>query len=101
MSVCVDSLMFFFSFSKGDYLRYLAEYAVGEKQKEYSEASTEALQQSHAVMKQSLPPTNPIRLGLALSYASFSYEILGKADEACQVTPTISSFLRNTNNVFW
>ena len=32
-----------------------------------------------------LPPTHPIRLGLALNYSVFFYEIMNKPDEACKL----------------
>jgi 14-3-3 protein epsilon len=32
-----------------------------------------------------LAPTHPIRLGLALNYSVFNYEILGSPDRACQL----------------
>ncbi len=62
--------------------RYLAEFASGEDrkdkalkaQKKYEEATKQGT---------SLPATNPIRLGLALNYSVFYYEILNQPQEAC------------------
>ena len=30
-------------------------------------------------------PTNPVRLGTALNYSVFQYEMLGKQEEACEM----------------
>mmetsp|Transcript_37809 Transcript_37809/g.84473 ORF Transcript_37809/g.84473 Transcript_37809/m.84473 type:complete len:93 (+) Transcript_37809:740-1018(+) len=37
------------------------------------------------VANQSLPPTHPIRLGLALNFSVFYYEILNSPDRACHL----------------
>ena len=71
---------------KGDYLRYLAEFQVEEKKKTsageantaYGEANTLAVSADNG-----LPPTDPIRLGLALNYSVFHYEIRNEPEEAC------------------
>jgi len=44
--------------------------------------SMEAYDAAAAEMKASLPCTNPIRLGMALSWATFTYDILGKHKKA-------------------
>lgn len=77
---------------KGDYFRYLAEVAsatdksnklaerehvVGESEKSYQAALDIAKEQMH--------PTHPIRLGLALNYSVFFYEILNSSDKACEL----------------
>jgi hypothetical protein len=38
--------------------------------------------------EEGLPPTHPIRLGLALNYSVFFYEILGSPDKACELAKT-------------
>jgi len=35
--------------------------------------------------EEGLPPTHPIRLGLALNYSVFFYEILNSPDKACEL----------------
>jgi 14-3-3 protein epsilon len=69
---------------KADYYRYLAEFAEGatksnhatNAQKAYGEATTKSSE---------LAPTHPIRLGLALNYSVFQYEVQGKNKEACEL----------------
>jgi len=66
----------------GDYYRYLAEFASGEDRKEKSTKAAEKYEEA-TKSGQSLPATNPIRLGLALNYSVFYYEILNQPQEAC------------------
>ena len=47
--------------------------------------SSEAYEEAMNVAKNTLPPTHPIRLGLALNYSVFYYEIGGKKDKACEL----------------
>jgi 14-3-3 protein epsilon len=68
----------------GDYYRYLAEFATAEDRKDKSEKAKQKYEDaSKTATAQGLPPTNPIRLGLALNYSVFYYEILGMPQEAC------------------
>jgi len=73
----------FYHKMKGDYHRYLAEFATGDERKNTSEASLEAYKAASEVANSSLPPTHPIRLGLALNFSVFYYEILNSPDKAC------------------
>jgi 14-3-3 protein epsilon len=98
---------------KGDYHRYLAEFSqADQKQGEYilakiwvldyclapaklnitilfhpasSEASLAAYEQASTIANVELPPTHPIRLGLALNFSVFYYEIMGSPDKACNL----------------
>ena len=53
---------------KGDYYRYLAEVAAGEDRAEIMKNSQESYKQAFDIAGQEMPPTHPIRLGLALNY---------------------------------
>lgn len=67
---------------KGDYHRYYAEIESGAETQKNSalEAYTKASQ-----FITSLKPTSPIRLGLALNFSVFYYEILKSPDKGCQL----------------
>merc|ERR1712225_57985 len=75
----------FYHKMKGDYHRYLAEFSTGDKRKNSSEASLEAYGQASEIANVDLPPTHPIRLGLALNFSVFYYEIMNSPDKACQL----------------
>ena len=70
---------------KGDYHRYLAEFAIGDKRKESADKSLEAYKAATEVAQSDLAPTHPIRLGLALNFSVFYYEILNSPDLACHL----------------
>ncbi|EKD02257.1 hypothetical protein A1Q2_03404 [Trichosporon asahii var. asahii CBS 8904] len=69
----------------GDYHRYLAEFATGDKRKDSADKSLEAYKAASDVAVTELPPTHPIRLGLALNFSVFYYEILNSPDRACHL----------------
>ncbi|KTG47043.1 hypothetical protein cypCar_00047214, partial [Cyprinus carpio] len=89
---------------KGDYFRYLSEVASGESktttvdksQKAYQDAfeinmvdkSQKAYQDAFEISKQEMQPTHPIRLGLALNFSVFYYEILNSPEKACNLAKT-------------
>lgn len=70
---------------KGDYHRYLAEFAVGDTRKDAADKSLDAYKAATEVAQTELPPTHPIRLGLALNFSVFYYEILNAPDQACHL----------------
>lgn len=70
---------------KGDYLRYLAEFATGNDRKEAAENSLTAYKAASETANSELATTHPIRLGLALNFSVFYYEILNSPDRACRL----------------
>lgn len=72
----------FFNKMKGDYYRYYAEVATGQV---LTDCKTSSLQTYEEALNESivLPPTNPVRLGLALNFSVFYYEIAKNKDKAC------------------
>ena len=76
--------LFPFARLQADYYRYLAEFAdTGEKKDHamnadlaYKDASNKAAE---------LAPTHPIRLGLALNYSVFLYEVQSESMKACDL----------------
>jgi 14-3-3 protein epsilon len=83
-AVAGESKVFYFKM-KGDYYRYLAEFATGADRKTAAENSLLAYQTASETASKELPPTHPIRLGLALNFSVFFYEILSSPDRACQL----------------
>ncbi|CAD6185392.1 unnamed protein product [Caenorhabditis auriculariae] len=70
---------------KGDYYRYLAEVASGDDRTSVVEKSQQSYQEAFDIAKEKMQPTHPIRLGLALNFSVFYYEILNAPDKACQL----------------
>jgi 14-3-3 protein beta/theta/zeta len=68
---------------KGDYFRYLAEVAVNEDRTKIVNDSQEAYQAAFDISKSEMAPTHPIRLGLALNFSVFYYEIQSSPEAAC------------------
>ncbi|MFS8029050.1 putative 14-3-3 protein [Helianthus anomalus] len=63
---------------KGDYFRYLAEFKTDQERKEAADQSLKGYE-AH------LPSTHPIRLGLALNFSVFYYEIMNSPEKACHL----------------
>ncbi|GAA0143103.1 scaffold/adaptor protein [Lithospermum erythrorhizon] len=79
-----DSKVFYLKM-KGDYHRYLAEFKAGAERKEAAECTLTAYKAAQDIANAELPPTHPIRLGLALNFSVFYYEILNSPDRACSL----------------
>lgn len=70
----------FFVKMVGDYYRYIAETAQNEK---LEQVKREALKAYNEALGIALPPCNPIRLGLALNFSVFHYEVMKDHKQAC------------------
>jgi len=79
-----ESKVFYYKM-KGDYYRYLAEFATSTARKEAAEHSLVAYKAASDISTSELVPTHPIRLGLALNFSVFYYEILNSPDRACRL----------------
>jgi 14-3-3 protein epsilon len=79
-----ESTVFYYKM-KGDYYRYLAEFKAGNDRKEVADLSMKAYQAATTTAEAELPPTHPIRLGLALNFSVFYYEILNSPERACHL----------------
>ena len=82
-SLSPEPKVFYFKM-KADYYRYLAEFARGQD-KESNADSAEAAYLSATEEANQLAPTHPIRLGLALNYSVFLYEVKSKGENACSL----------------
>ncbi|OMJ94023.1 hypothetical protein SteCoe_2943 [Stentor coeruleus] len=83
----------FFLKMQGDYYRYMAEYqSVGANKTKYGTAAVDnaqrVYQQALELASADMPPTHPIRLGLALNYSVFFYEVKEQPTEACTMART-------------
>ncbi|KAJ0253274.1 14-3-3-like protein GF14 iota [Hirschfeldia incana] len=70
---------------KGDYYRYLAEFKTEQERKEASEQSLKGYEAATQAASTDLPSTHPIRLGLALNFSVFYYEIMNSPERACHL----------------
>ena len=66
----------------GDYYRYVAENAAPDKLEEVKIGALEGYTEA-AKLSNSLNECNPIRLGLALNFSVFYYEVMNDHKKAC------------------
>jgi len=83
----VEAQVFYLKMA-GDYYRYFAEFQADEQHaksalKNYERAYKLATEGDGP--SKELPPTHPIRLGLALNFSVCYYEILKQPEEACKL----------------
>lgn len=79
-----ESRVFYFKM-KGDYYRYISEFSNEEGKKASAEQAEESYKRATETAEAELPSTHPIRLGLALNYSVFYYEILNQPQKACEM----------------
>lgn len=75
----------FYNKMKGDYHRYISEYTTGDDNKTAGDNAHDAYKDATETAINDLKTTHPIRLGLALNYSVFYYEVRGDPKEACQL----------------
>jgi len=80
-----DEANVFYHKMKGDYYRYVSEYTTDDKRKEAANQSLSAYEKALQLAEAKLPTTHPIRLGLALNFSVFYFEILNEHSKACDL----------------
>ena len=82
-----ESRVFYYKM-QGDYYRYLSEFqSAGSNKEKYGTASADSALTSYEsatkIAEAELDSTHPIRLGLALNFSVFHYEVRENPKEAC------------------
>ena len=72
----------FFVKMVGDYYRYIAENAKGDNLEQVKQKAKEAYESANGI---DLAACNPIKLGLALNFSVFNYEVLKNHKKACEL----------------
>ena len=79
---CTDEAKAFFVKMVGDYYRYIAENAKDAALEDVKQKAKAAYEQANGI---DLPACNPIKLGLALNFSVFNYEVLKDHTKACEL----------------
>lgn len=79
-----ESKVFYLKMS-GDYYRYRAEYTEEGQKESVQGKAEENYEDAMKIAVEKMPPTHPNRLGLALNFSVFYYEILNAPDKACHL----------------
>lgn len=79
---CEGESKAFFVKMVGDYYRYIAENAKGSLMEEVKQNALKAYNEANQI---TLPPCNPIKLGLALNFSVFHYEVMKNHKAACEL----------------
>ena len=73
----------FFLKLKGDYYRYKCEFATGKDFDDACSKAEKVYKEAYDIANKDIPISSSTRLGLALNYSVFFYEIKGLKEEAC------------------
>ena len=73
---------------RSDYFRYLSEFEIDEKKTENIDNALNSYKQATELAVK-LPTTHPMKLGLALNYSVFYYEILNDKQTAFKIASEI------------
>ncbi len=86
----IEGKVFFYKM-KGDYCRYLSEVALASKSEDKDElrGNSEQAYKDASELATKLKATHPVRLGLALNFSVFYYEICEKSAEACALAKKV------------
>ena len=79
---CDGEAKAFFIKMVGDYYRYIAENAKDSKLEEVKQKALQSYDEANNI---TLPPCNPIKLGLALNFSVFHYEVMKNHKMACEL----------------
>ena len=79
-----DETKAFFYKMIGDYYRYVAECTQGDQLETVKNGALENYNLAHT-SSESLNACNPIRLGLALNFSVFHYEVMNNHKQACEL----------------
>lgn len=70
---------------KGDYYRYIAEFATADKRNAAAQKAEQSYKDAYDVAVKGLATTHPVKLGLALNFSVFYYEIMQNPEKACKM----------------
>jgi len=75
----------FYSKMKGDYYRYMAEFANERDRERYGDLSLTAYKLAYKHALATLDPIHPTRLGLALNFSVFYHDVKSSPERACHL----------------
>merc|ERR1711879_238466 len=82
---CQGDAKAFFVKMAGDYYRYIAENAKEDVLEDVKKKALKAYEDANEIQ---LTPCNPIKLGLALNFSVFYYEVMKNHKAACELADT-------------